>query len=101
MLAETLGMPAETLVKYLALVAALVLLVGSVVLRATTHNDWELKIGDAVIAFIPIVVWLVMTGQLKRTEIRQRGFHSSISGGCRHLDRRISGSAAGTESGCR
>ncbi len=56
------------------LLAASILFVGCVVLRSTTGKAWEIQLSDAAIALLPIVVWLVATGQLKELQFGSSGF---------------------------
>ncbi len=57
----------------LALVVFAIVFAGWVWLRAN-HKDWGLGPSDAVVALIPIVVWLVVSGQLKQIKFGTEGF---------------------------
>ena len=48
------------------------------ILRALTHETWELKLSDAAIALLPILVWLVFTGQLKELKFGSEGFTAAF-----------------------
>jgi CBS domain-containing protein len=46
----------------------------SLVALRVNHKGWDPRLSDAVIALIPIVVWLVVSGQLKELKFGTEGF---------------------------
>lgn len=61
-----------------ALAAAVAMLIGLVVLRATTNKNWEVRFTDAAIAIIPIIVWLILAGRLKEFKLGSEGFTAAF-----------------------
>jgi CBS domain-containing protein len=61
------------LIASLAIVVFAVVFACLVSLRAN-HKEWDPRLSDAVIALIPIMVWLVVSGQLKELKFGTEGF---------------------------
>lgn len=56
------------------IVGLLVLLIALVLLRGLSGGRFEVKLTDAVIVAIPVLLWLVGTGQIKKLIVSAEGF---------------------------
>lgn len=57
----------------------LLLLIGSVVLRAVTGSKFDIKISDIILALIPIVLWLFITGKIQEFTLGELKIVAAVS----------------------
>jgi hypothetical protein len=57
----------------LSAIVAMVLLVALVALRGLSKGNLEVKLTDAIIAILPIVIWLVASGQITKLAVSPEG----------------------------